>query len=78
MLDVARKRAARLGLANLEVVQHASEGWTRAELEAHVRDEHSTFTWLLEPVLERAGFEIREAERSSAYAAYVCVRRPHD
>lgn len=23
--------------------------WTRAELEEHVRDEHSTFTWLLEP-----------------------------
>jgi hypothetical protein len=36
------------------------EGWTRAELEAHVRDEHSTFTWLFEPMLRRAGFEIRE------------------
>jgi SAM-dependent methyltransferase len=58
--------------------EHASAGWTRAELEAHVREEHSTFTWLLEPLLERAGFGIREAERSAAYAAYVCVRRPHD
>jgi SAM-dependent methyltransferase len=58
--------------------EHASGGWTRAELEAHVRDEHSTFTWLLEPMLERAGFEIREVERSPAYARYVCVRRPHD
>jgi SAM-dependent methyltransferase len=54
--------------------QDPVEGWTRAELEAHVRDEYSTFTWLLEPMLERAGFEIHEAEdRASAYAAYVCV-----
>jgi SAM-dependent methyltransferase len=54
-------------------------GWTRSELEAHVRDEHSTFTWLLEPMLERAGFEIQEAEhRASAYAAYVCAYRPRD
>ena len=53
------------------------EGWTRAELEEHLRSEHSTFTWLLEPMLERAGFEIVEAEyaQSRAYAAYTCVRR---
>lgn len=39
-------------------------GWTRAELEEHVRDEHSTFTWLLEPMLVRSGFEITQAEHS--------------
>ena len=51
-------------------------GWTRAELEEHVRTEHSTFAWLLEPLLERAGFEIVESEhRRGAYATYVC-RRP--
>jgi SAM-dependent methyltransferase len=56
-----------------------AEGWTRSELEAHVRDEHSTFTWLLEPMLERTGFEIRDTERrASAYAAYVCVYRPRN
>lgn len=32
--------------------------WSRAELEEHVRDEHSTFTWLLEPMIEPCGFEI--------------------
>lgn len=53
----------------------AAEGWTRSELEEHVREEHSTFTWLLEPMLERAGFEIRDADyRGTSYAAYVCVR----
>lgn len=38
--------------------------WSRAELEEHVRDEHSTFTWLFEPMIQRAGFTIEEAVRS--------------
>jgi ubiquinone/menaquinone biosynthesis C-methylase UbiE len=37
------------------------DGWSRAELEEHVRDEHSTFSWLLEPMIERAGFSIEDA-----------------
>jgi SAM-dependent methyltransferase len=51
-------------------------GWTRAELEEHVRTEHSTYTWLLEQLLVHAGFEILEsAQRAGAYAAYVARRR---
>jgi SAM-dependent methyltransferase len=38
--------------------------WTRVELEEHVRDEHSTFSWLLEPMFVRSGFEIVQAEHS--------------
>ena len=38
--------------------------WSRAEMEEHVRDEHSTFSWLLEPMLARAGFEILDVVRS--------------
>ena len=51
-----------------------TDGWTRRELEAHVRDEHSTFSWLLEPVLQRCGFTIRDAwfSDSRTYARYVC------
>jgi SAM-dependent methyltransferase len=47
--------------------------WSRAELEEHVRDECSTFTWLLEPMLERAGFTIEEAVHSDdgIFAGYV-------
>ena len=53
-----------------------AEGWTRGELEQHVRDEHSTFAWLHEALLERAGFEIVERDvRGGIYATYVC-RRP--
>jgi ubiquinone/menaquinone biosynthesis C-methylase UbiE len=35
--------------------------WSRAELEEHVRDEHATFCWLLEPMIERCGFAIEDA-----------------
>jgi len=38
--------------------------WSRAELEEHVRDEHSTFAWLLEPMILRSSFEIVNAEHS--------------
>lgn len=39
--------------------------WGRAELEEHVRDEHSTFTWLIEPMLAHANFEIIDVTRSA-------------
>ena len=52
-----------------------AQGWTRAELETHVRDEHSTFTWVHESLLEHAGFEIVERDvRGGIYATYVCRR----
>lgn len=56
--------------------QRPDVGWTRAELETHVRDEHSTLTWLLELMLERAGLKIQEREYSDSqiYATYTCVK----
>ena len=64
---------------DLAAAEQPEDGWTRAELERHVREEHSTFSWLLEPLLDRAGFEIADADYGTAavYAAYVCVKR-HD
>lgn len=54
-----------------------AQGFTRADLELHIRTEHSTYAWLLEPLLERAGFAIQQADYrpSGTFAAYVCVRR---
>lgn len=53
-----------------------AEGWTRSELAEHVRDEHSTFSWLLELLLAHAGFELLERDvRGGIYATYVCGRR---
>lgn len=48
-------------------------GWSRSEIEEHIRDEHSTFTWLLEPMMVRSGFEIENAVYSpdGLFARYV-------
>jgi SAM-dependent methyltransferase len=57
--------------------ERPEEGWTRPELATHVRTEYSTYSWLLEPLLEHSGFEIRDASYrpSGTYAAYTCVKR---
>lgn len=53
-----------------------ARGYTRADRAEHIRTEHSTFRWLLEPMLEATGFEIVSAEfTESVYGAYTCVRR---
>lgn len=39
--------------------------WVRADIDEHIRDEQSTFTWLLEPMLERTGLRIEEATYSA-------------
>lgn len=50
-------------------------GWTRAELEHHLKTEFSTYTWLLEPMIQRAGFEIATADHAGGtHAAYLCTR----
>jgi len=56
---------------------NADEGWTRAELETHLREEYSTFGWLLESMLERTGFEIANVSHrpSKVFSAYTAVRR---
>lgn len=47
-------------------IKSTTEGeWVRADIEEHVRDEHSTFTWLLEPMIGRAGFAIESRNYSA-------------
>jgi SAM-dependent methyltransferase len=51
-------------------------GYTSADLAEHIRSEHSTFRWLLEPMLGAAGFEIATARfTGSVYGAYTCRKR---
>ena len=53
-----------------------TRGYTREDFAEYLRTEHSTFRWLLEPMLAAAGFEIVDvAFRGAIYAAYTCVRR---
>lgn len=51
-------------------------GYTREQLVQHVRTEHSTFAWLLEPLIEHAGFHIAgcELDPSRTSARYECVK----
>lgn len=50
-------------------------GYTREDLIEHVRTEYSTFSWLLVPMLEHAGFEVIDASNSPTYGAYTCHRK---
>lgn len=54
----------------------SDDEWKRADIEDHVRDEHSTFSWLLEPMMQRVGFEIEDARYTpdGIFATYVLRR----
>jgi SAM-dependent methyltransferase len=57
-------------------VDDAAIGFTAEELAEHVRTEFSTYTWLLEIILDRTGFDIVDRSfRRGAYGAYTCTRR---
>jgi RimJ/RimL family protein N-acetyltransferase/ubiquinone/menaquinone biosynthesis C-methylase UbiE len=55
-----------------QVEQSAGE-WRGSDVDDHLRDEHSTFTWLLEPMIEQAGFRIEDRTYTAdgLYASYV-------
>ncbi len=52
------------------------DDWSRGELEEHVRDEHSTFSWIFEPMAVRCGFTVESADYSDdqILAKYVLRR----
>lgn len=54
-------------------VEASAGEWVQADIDLHVRDGQSTFTWLLEPMIERSGFRIDDAAYSSDgfHAEYV-------
>ena len=50
--------------------------YTSEDYAEHIRTEHSTFRWLLEPMLAATGFEAVAADfQGRLYGAYTCVRR---
>jgi len=57
------------------VARPDGEGFTRADFATHIREEHSTFRWILEGLIERAGFRILALDSGDeAYADFRCVR----
>jgi putative AdoMet-dependent methyltransferase len=58
-----------------QVAKPAGEGWTAQDFEMHVREEHSTYGWIIEGMLTRAGFKILEANYNTpTYAEYLCLK----
>ena len=59
--------------------EREEDGWAREELEAHLANEHSTFTWLLEPMIQHAGLEMERTAHDAlrVYANYICVKPSH-
>lgn len=52
------------------------EGFTRADFETHLREEFSTYGWIITGMLECAGFVLESSDASDpTYAEYVCRRR---
>lgn len=57
------------------VSKPAGEGFTAEDFATHVREEHSTFSWIIEGMLTRAGFEIESADYPTPeYAQYICTK----
>ncbi|MBD3883777.1 methyltransferase domain-containing protein [Phormidium tenue FACHB-886] len=71
-----REYAARIEAWIRRMAKPSSEGFTAAEFTAHIREERSTYAWIIEEMLQRAGFEIVEADRfAPEYATYLCKKR---
>ncbi len=52
-----------------------ARGYTREDFAEHIRSEHSTFRWLLEPMLALTGFRVVRADfTGSVYGAYTCIK----
>ncbi|MDY6864808.1 MAG: class I SAM-dependent methyltransferase [Halobacteriota archaeon] len=46
------------------------------ETEMHIREEYSTFSWVMEDMLSRSGFSINKIDRKSEFVtAYICTKR---
>jgi len=51
-------------------------GQMKKELETHFRQEFSTFGWVIESMLERAGFTIEKADyKDDFFGAYLCTKK---
>jgi putative AdoMet-dependent methyltransferase len=53
----------------------SGESFSEKDFEGHVRDEYSTYSWIMEAMIKRTGFTIRKSEfRSPTIARYVCEK----
>ncbi len=58
----------------LSIAKNVGEDFA-SELEAHIRDEYSTFDWIMEGILERSGFHIENTQYTDGFGAnYICTK----
>jgi len=71
--DAARSEPAIERFVGRMSLHMGPDGRTAAE--THVREEYSTWSWVMEGLLEKAGFQIDAAEYTDDFlAAYVCTK----
>lgn len=47
----------------------------REEVETHIREEYSTFSWILEGLIEKAGFKIKQSRTADGFLTeYHCIK----
>lgn len=51
------------------------EACMASKAESHIKNEFSTFGWIMEGLLERAGFQIENADYSKRLVSYYCRKR---
>jgi hypothetical protein len=72
---------------NIDEYRSCLDGWVKsiaekigpafgAEAKTHLREEYSTFDWVMEGMFERAGFAIEKADYKNEFmVAYLCTRK---
>jgi ubiquinone/menaquinone biosynthesis C-methylase UbiE len=59
----------------LELISQKAGARLGGEAAIHVRDEYSTYDWILEGMLQRSGFKLESAEYAPGFeASYVCAK----
>ena len=72
--DPAKYESAIKGYIQLMVDRMGAE--MKQELETHFRQEFSTFDWIMEGILEKAGFKIKRADYIEGFFAnYLCKKK---
>ncbi len=57
----------------IDTLHQAAGEQIKAEVETHIRDEYSTFGWVLEGMLQRAGFNVEKLRCNDGFVAeYAC------
>ncbi len=93
-LYAALRPGGRLFLADVvfdcgpEAIPTAVEGWadwmareagySRAEVATHVREEHSTFDWIMRGLIRRSGFQLLAATHDGTVYARYLAKKPEE